>query len=312
MVDLHTHSTASDGNLSPAALIREASRLKLSAIALTDHDSIKGLVYARNEAERRGIRLIPGIEIEINYSGPGQFHLLGLGISRPTPAFIGAVEMLSRLRKDRNREILDRMRELGIEAGMEELEELARGPGGGPAPSEDGPGEGPGESPAPSVGRPHFAALLIKRGIVKNQELAFTRYLGPGKPLYVPKPGLDFDQAQALVRESGGLPILAHPLSLYLSWNCLPVLLEDLKDQGLAGIEAWHPAAKVQECRRLEEMARKLGLYVSAGSDFHGETRPGRKLGHSSGGKIDDAVLEAIPELAARSATGSLMSIMTP
>jgi predicted metal-dependent phosphoesterase TrpH len=295
MVDLHTHSTASDGNLSPAALIREAVRLKLSAIALTDHDSIKGLVYARNEAERRGIRFIPGIEIEINYPGPGQFHLLGLGIRRPSPAFIEAVEKLSRLRGDRNREILDRMRELGIEAGMEELEELARGPGlGGPDSAEEG-----GERPAPSVGRPHFAALLIKRGIVRNQELAFTRYLGPGKPLYVPKPGLDFDQAQALIRESAGLPILAHPLSLYLSWNRLPSFLEDLKDQGLAGIEAWHPAAKVQGCRRLEELARKLGLYVSAGSDFHGKTRPGRRLGHSCGGSIDDAVLEAIPELAA-------------
>jgi predicted metal-dependent phosphoesterase TrpH len=293
MVDLHTHSTASDGSLSPAGLIREAARLKLSALALTDHDSIKGLSYARNEAERQGVRFIPGIEIEINYSGRGQFHLLGLGISRPGPAFTGAVERLSRLRGDRNREILDRMREMGIEAGMEELEALARGPREEPDPGEGG-------SPAPSVGRPHFAALLVKRGIVKNQESAFVRYLGLGKPLYVPKPGLDFDQAQALIRESAGLPILAHPLSLYLSWNRLPDFLEELKDQGLAGIEAWHPAAKVQECRRLEETARKLGLYVSAGSDFHGEARPDRRLGHTCGGRrIDDAVLEAIPELAA-------------
>jgi predicted metal-dependent phosphoesterase TrpH len=298
MIDLHTHSTASDGSLSPAALIREAARLKLSAIALTDHDSIKGLVYARNEAERRGIRFIPGIEIEINYSGRGQFHLLGLGISRPSPAFVKAVEKLSRLRGDRNREILDRMREMGIEAGMEELEELARGPGReGPEAGEEAGGQA-GESPDPSVGRPHFAALLIKRGIVKNQELAFARYLSPGKPFYVPKPGLDFDQAQALIRESAGLPILAHPLSLYLSWNRLPAFLGELKDQGLAGIEAWHPAAKVRECRRLEETARKLGLHVSAGSDFHGEARPGRRLGHSCGGReIDEAVLEAIPEL---------------
>jgi predicted metal-dependent phosphoesterase TrpH len=300
MVDLHTHSTASDGNLSPAALIREAARLKLSAIALTDHDSIKGLVYARNEAERRGLRFIPGIEIEINYSGRGQFHLLGLGISRPSPAFIAAVEKLSRLRGERNREILDRMRELGIEAGMEELEALARGPGGEGPDSGEETGEQRGEGPVPSVGRPHFAALLIKRGIVKDQELAFTRYLGPGKPLYVPKPGLDFEQAQALIRESGGLPILAHPLSLYLSWSRLPLFLGELKDQGLAGIEAWHPAAKVRECYRLEELARKLGLYVSAGSDFHGEARPGRRLGHSCGGRgIGDEVLEAIPELAA-------------
>jgi predicted metal-dependent phosphoesterase TrpH len=287
MVDLHTHSNASDGNLSPAALIREAARLDISAIALTDHDSIKGLAYARNEAKLRGIRFIPGIEIEINYSGKGQFHLLGLGIRRPSPAFIGAVEKLSRMRKERNREILDRMRGMGIEADMGELEELARGLD-----------RREGEEPAPSVGRPHFAALLIKRGIVKNQELAFSRYLGQGKPLYVPKPGLDFDQAQALIRDSGGLPVLAHPLSLYLSWNRLPAFLEDLKNQGLGGIEAWHPTAKLRECRRLEAMARKLGLHVTAGSDFHGAVRPGRRLGYSSEGcKIEEALLEAIPEL---------------
>jgi predicted metal-dependent phosphoesterase TrpH len=287
MIDLHTHSNASDGSLSPAALVQEAAHLNISAIALTDHDSIKGLSYARNEAELTGIRFIPGIEIEIAYSGKGQFHLLGLGITGPSPAFIGAVEELSRLREKRNREILDRMREMGIDAGMEELEELARGLN-----------RREGEEPVPSVGRPHFASLLIKRGIVKNQELAFSRYLGQGKPLYVPKPGLDFERAQALIRESGGLPILAHPMSLYLSWSRLPVFLEDLKNQGLAGIEAWHPAAKIQDCRRLEALARKLGLYVTAGSDFHGAVRPGRRLGHScEGRKIDEAVLEAIPEL---------------
>jgi predicted metal-dependent phosphoesterase TrpH len=299
MVDLHTHSTASDGALSPSALIREAARLKVSAIALTDHDSIKGLLYARNEAERQGIRLIPGIEIEINYPGRGQFHLLGLGISRPSPAFTRAVERLSRLRGDRNREILGRMREMGIEAGMEELEAIAGGQGDPPS---SGPGEGAPallpETPAPSVGRPHFAALLVRRGIVRNQEQAFARYLGLGKPLYVPKPGLDFDEAQALIRESAGLPVLAHPLSLYISWNRLPAFLEDLRNRGLAGIEAWHPAAKPQECRRLQTTARQLGLYVTAGSDFHGETRPGRRLGYSCGDhKIEDAVLEAIPEL---------------
>jgi predicted metal-dependent phosphoesterase TrpH len=292
MVDLHTHSTASDGTLSPAALIREAARLKISAIALTDHDSIKGLAYARNEADLLGIRFIPGIEIEINYSGPGQFHLLGLGISRPSPAFLEAVEKLSKLREDRNREILERMRKLGINAGMEELEDLARGL------NPESQDSDPGGIPAPSVGRPHFAALLVRRQIVKTQELAFNRYLGPGRPLYVRKPGLDFDRAQDLIWESAGLPILAHPLSLYLSWNRLPAFLEDLKNRGLAGIEAWHPAAKLRDCRRLEETARKLGLHVTAGSDFHGEARHGRRLGHSCEGReIEDAVLDAVPGL---------------
>ncbi|MDR3147442.1 MAG: PHP domain-containing protein [Treponema sp.] len=290
MIDLHTHSNASDGSLSPVLLIREAARREISALALTDHDSIKGLPFARNEADLLGIRFIPGIEIEINYAAPGQFHLLGLGISRPSPAFIKAVEELSRLREERNREMLERMRQLGIDADWEELLRLARGDA---ANAEE-------DSDYSSIGRPHFATLLVKRGIAKNQELAFNRYLTPGKPLYVPKAGLDFDMAQALIRESGGLPVLAHPMSLYLSLNRLPALLEDLKNRGLAGIEAWHPTAKLRECERLEGIAKELGLYVSAGSDFHGENRPGRSLGHScEGRKIEESVLEAIPPLLA-------------
>jgi predicted metal-dependent phosphoesterase TrpH len=291
MIDLHTHSTASDGSLSPVSLIREAARLGISAIALTDHDSIKGLKYARNEALARGIHFIPGIEIEINHPYPGQFHLLGLGITRPSPAFNNAVDTLSRLREERNREILDRMVEMGVPAEWEELLELARGNSSG------NPEEGD-YAPVPSVGRPHFAALLVKRGIVKDREQAFIRYLKIGKPLYVPKAGLDFDTAQALIRESGGLPVLAHPMSLYVSWGRLPALIEDLKNRGLAGIEAWHPTTKLRECRRLEETARKLGLYVTAGSDFHGEVRPNRSLGHTCAGRvIEDSILEAIPEL---------------
>jgi predicted metal-dependent phosphoesterase TrpH len=291
MIDLHTHSTASDGSLSPVSLIREAARLGISAIALTDHDSIKGLAYARNEAALRGIRFIPGIEIEINHPYPGQFHLLGLGITRPSPAFNTAVDTLSRLREERNREILDRIGGMGIAAEWEELLELARGNSAG------GPEEGD-HTPVPSIGRPHFADLLVKRGVVKNREQAFARYLRIGKPLYVPKAGLDFDKAQALIRESGGLPVLAHPMSLYVSWGRLPALIGDLKDQGLAGIEAWHPTAKLRDCRRLEEIARNLGLYVTAGSDFHGEARPNRSLGHTCAGQvIEDSILEAIPGL---------------
>ncbi|GHV36697.1 phosphatase [Spirochaetia bacterium] len=277
MVDLHTHSNASDGSLSPKELIQEAAKRGLSAIALTDHDTINGLEDARNEAAIQGIRFIPGIEIEITNKGPGEFHLLGLGITRPSPAFREAVAELSRLREARNREILDKMHEFSIEATYEEVLALSGGH---------------------SVGRPHFAALLVNRGLVKNREQAFSRYLGVGKPFYVTKAGLDFERAAALIRESGGIPVLAHPMSLYVAWGRLPDLIRDLKDKGLAGIEAWHPTAKVRACRRLEELGKELGLYITAGSDFHGEARPDRKLGITAGGrKIEDGALAAIPEL---------------
>jgi len=284
MIDLHTHSNASDGEYSPASLIREAKKRGISAIALTDHDTLDGLESAENEAKAVGIRFIHGIEINIDRSGEGipnasggEFHLLGLGIKSPSPAFLDAVARLSRLREERNREILNRMHELGIEADWDEVFALSGGV---------------------SVGRLHFASLLIRKKIVKNVDQAFARYLGGGKPLYVPKSSLAFSEAAALIRESGGIPVLAHPMSMYIAWGRLGDFVKSLKDRGLMGIEAWHPTAKERACLRLEELGRSLGLYITEGSDFHGNTRPDRELGRSNRGrKIAESVLEAIPEL---------------
>ena len=295
MIDLHTHSSASDGSLSPAALMTAAAERGLSAIALTDHDTIKGLDEARLAAKTLGIRFIPGVELEIQWPqrhsgsrpappraqprapGTGEFHLLGLGIRDPAPSFIEALDELSRRREERNLKILETMRSMGIKADYKELKT-----GGG------------------SIGRPHFADLLVQRGIVKDREQAFSRYLAGGKPLYIAKEGLEFGRALRCIKESGGIAVLAHPMSLYVSCGRLPDLVKSLAAQGLDCLEAWHPTAKPRTCKRLEELAGSLGLCVSAGSDFHGAARPDRKLGITAGGrKIEDAVLEAIPELAA-------------
>jgi predicted metal-dependent phosphoesterase TrpH len=295
MIDLHTHSNISDGELSPASLIREAVKRGLRAIALTDHDTVDGLESARDaalaETAHGGFHFIPGIEININWKGSkaprdvpgigpgGEFHLLGLGIHAISPAFSAAIRELSRRRETRNREMMEKMHELSIETSWEELVALSGGH---------------------SIGRLHFASLLVKHKIVKNHNQAFARYLGAGKPLYVPKEGLDFEQAAVLIKESGGLPVLAHPMSLYVAWGRLPDLVKSLKDRGLMGIEAWHPIAKSSSCRRLESLGRSLGLYITEGSDYHGSARPERKLGCSNRGRaINDAVLEAIPELLA-------------
>jgi 3',5'-nucleoside bisphosphate phosphatase len=304
MVDFHTHSNVSDGELSPAMLVKEAAKQGLTALALTDHDTINGLESAKTAAKEENLHFIPGIEVNINWTrgqsgqnvpglGPGgEFHLLGLGINSPTPAFIFAIEGLARKREIRNREILERMVEFsmiapgGQEAAWDELLTIA----GGKSASSRGSGN--------SLGRPHFAALLIKLKIVKNANQAFARYLGVGKPLYVPKEGLLFEEAAALIRESGGIPVLAHPISLFVAWGRLPDLIKTLKDMGLMGLEAWHPTAKPGSCRRLEALANSLSLYVTEGSDYHGSIRPDRKLGYSSRGrKIDDSLLDAIPEL---------------
>jgi len=300
MIDLHTHSNYSDGELSPDNLVHEAVKRGLRAIALTDHDTIGGLDIAKTAVKRDNlqekIQFIPGIEININWNqgnhpkeapgmgAGGEFHLLGLGINSPSENFITAVNKLFARREARNREILERMHEYSIDAAWDELLEIS----------------GAAVNKNQSIGRPHFAALLIKHKIVKNAKQAFARYLGVGKPFYVPKEGLTFEEAVTVIRESGGIPVLAHPVSLYVAWGRLPNLVSILKDMGLMGIEAWHPTAKPGSCRRLEALAKSLGLFVTEGSDFHGLIRPDHKLGYSSKGrKISDAVLEAIPALAA-------------
>jgi predicted metal-dependent phosphoesterase TrpH len=259
VIDLHTHSTASDGSLSPSALVHAAAAQGITALALTDHDTLAGLSEAEQAAKEEAIRFIPGIEIEISWD-PGEFHLLGLGVSRPSPAFLETIVGLAQKREARNHAIIARMQEAGIDAQYEEVLALSGGH---------------------SVGRPHFASLLVNRRVVKNHEQAFAKYLGKGKLFYVPREGLEFRRALALIKESGGIAVLAHPMSLYVAWGTLPSLIQDFKEQGLDGIEAWHPTTKVVACKRLEDLGRSLGMYITAGDR-----------------KMSEAILEAIPPLA--------------
>jgi len=292
MIDLHTHSSVSDGSFSPSGLIEEAAKRGISAIALTDHDTIGGLKEAGEAAARLGIRFIPGIELQILWDGKtgGEFHLLGLGISKPSPGFYAAVEELNRRREKRNLEIVEKMKEAGIAISYEGIKKLAY--------ASDGKKNSSSASYKHSIGRPHFASYLVEMKIARNREQAFGRYLGKGKPFYMPKAGLEFELAAAAIKESGGVAILAHPMSLYLAWGRLPETIAGLKERGLDGLEAWHPTAKLSSCRRLEALAKKLGLSITAGSDFHGESRSDRKLGITAGGKkIDDSFLDSIPQL---------------
>jgi predicted metal-dependent phosphoesterase TrpH len=275
MIDLHIHSTASDGSLSPTELIREAVNKRLHTIALTDHDTIDGVSEAQDAAVALDgrIRLIPGVELEIEWDR-GEFHLLGLGLASPAPSLLGLLDEFSKIRQYRNLIMLDKMNRLfGMNAAYTDI--LASD----------------GKSNA-SVGRPHFASYLIRHHKVKTTELAFERYLGVGKPLYVRKPGVDFARATTAIHESGGIAVIAHPSTIYVSMSKVPELFRNLKEKGLDGVEAWHPNAKVHTCKRYETMATDIGLCVTAGSDFHGEHRPDRKLGHTAGGlKIDDQFL---------------------
>jgi predicted metal-dependent phosphoesterase TrpH len=292
VIDLHSHSTASDGSLGPAALVALARSRGLSALALTDHDTVGGVAEALAAAAEAPaaaaeapapFRLIAGVEIEIAFM-PGEFHLLGLDLD---PARLGgrlaeAMEGLGKARDARNHRIMGHIRDAGIPATMEELRAIARG----------GSPRGSGE---PRIGRPHFASLLVARRAAKNRQDAFNRWLAKGRPFYEPKECLSLPEAIALVKAAGGLAFVAHPLSLFISWSRLEALMPEWKELGIDGIEAWHPTAKAGECRRLEKLGRAHGFRISAGSDYHGDARPDRKLGRTAGGiPIVDGYLDAI------------------
>lgn len=273
MIDLHTHSTASDGTYSPAALVDLAADRKLSALALTDHDSLAGLREAQAEALRRGLRFIPGVEIEVDFS-PGEFHLLGLDLRDTEGVILKTIDRLALSRDQRNERIFERMRAAGIPGNYAELRDAAEGG---------------------MIGRPHIADYLIARKVVRKKQDAFDRYLGKGRPFYVAKECMELKEAIGVIREAGGIPVVAHPLSLFVSWTRLASLFLEWKDLGIEGIEAWHPTARPGHCRRLEKMARDLGFRVTAGSDFHGANRPDRRLGYTAGDiPIQDSYLEAL------------------
>jgi predicted metal-dependent phosphoesterase TrpH len=264
MIDLHSHSTASDGSFSPAALVGLALERGLSALALTDHDSVSGLPEAEAAASGSGLRVIRGVEIEIAFE-PGEFHLLGLRLERLGGELEDVLGLLHRARDERNRRILGKMGAAGFSATMDDLKTLA--------------GDG-------RAGRPHIAALLVERKAVRTRQEAFDKYLAKGRPFYEAKDCLDLAQAMRVVKDAGGLAVVAHPLSLFVSWGRLAALMDEWKDLGIDGIEAYHPTAKLSQCRRVEKMARERGFRVTAGSDFHGAIRPDRKLGRTAGNLV--------------------------
>ena len=284
MIDLHTHSTASDGSLSPSALIDLAVDRKLLAIALTDHDTVAGIPEAEARAAEKGIRFIRGVEIEIAFA-PGEFHLLGLDIRVLDGELGHALTGLGAARAQRNRRIVERIVEAGIPATMGELETIAGLK----------PGEGRAAAAAMRIGRPHIASLLVSKKAAKNRQDAFDRYIGKGRPFYEPKECLPLVEAIRLVKESGGLAIVAHPYSLFVSKGRLASLLDEWKELGIDGIEAFHPTAKLGQCRILERLARARDFRVTAGSDYHGLIRPERKLGLTAGRiPIADEFLEEL------------------
>ena len=273
MIDLHTHSTASDGSYPPEKLIELALDLGLSALALTDHDTLAGLERARKRAEGTGLRFIAGVEIEIERDR-GEFHLLGLGLEGDRRILAAALTRVQEARRNRNERMVEKLQAGGIPISREELAETAGGD---------------------IISRAHFAQVLTRKKIVNSVDAAFKRLIGKGMPYYEPRACLDLAEATAAIRSAGGTAVIAHPVSLGIQGPALRTFIASCKDQGVGGIEAWHPNHSLKVTHRLERLARELGLAVTGGSDFHGLPIPQRRLGFSTAGReIADSLLEGL------------------
>ena len=265
-VDLHTHSTASDGTLAPEAVARLAKQSGLVGFALTDHDTLAGLEAAERTAREIGIEFVPGVEISCQFPHPGTLHLLGYCIDPHSPRLRGVLDRLIEARQVRNPQMIRKLIELGIAITLKEVEDAAGGE---------------------VIGRPHMAAVLVRKGYVNSIKEAFNKYLGQGAAAYVEKERLSPREALAVVLAAGGLPVLAHPIQLRAENDAqLERVVKDLADLGLAGIEVIHSDHDAVLIENYTKLADHFGLLKTGGSDFHGINKKEIQLGNANGRRI--------------------------
>ena len=274
MIDLHTHSTASDGTLEPEALVELAAKKKLTAVALTDHDTVAGVPRAEAAGRRLGLEVVPGVEVSVE-AEKGAMHLLGYFVRPQDELLREKLSQWCHSRQQRARRMVARLAELGFEISYAQVEELAG---------------------SASIGRPHVARVLMKARVVRSVDEAFERYLRRGRPAYVPRQMPEAAEAIALIRSAGGVPVLAHPATLWLKGAELEARVKALRAQGLEGIEIHWSGHTTRQRRELLALAKKLGLAVTGGSDFHGDNKPGIQLGSGRRGnvRLPEALLDAL------------------
>lgn len=268
--DLHLHTTASDGRLSPAELVFQAASLGLDVIALTDHDSVGGVAPALAAArEFPSLRVIPGIEISTDVS-QGEVHILGYFIDPCNSGLTEALAKLHNSRQVRAQKMIAKLAQRGLSIDWGRVQELSRGG---------------------SVGRPHIAQAMLEQGYVLSLKEAFTKYIGRKRPAYVEREKITPSEAVELVIKSSGLPVLAHPAEI----NHLVELIPQLQKVGLAGIEVYYNGYTPQITKYLASLACKHGLVASGGSDYHGLSDSETPLG---GVKVPSECVEQLFALA--------------
>lgn len=263
MIELHCHTTASDGTLSPEALVEHAAELGVTHLAITDHDTTKGSLLAAPLCHERGIVLIPAIELSSTYEGQSM-DLLGYGIDCGDPALRDALDAMVGRRRMRIPMMIERLRREGVDVEADEIYALA---------------------PDGVVGRPHVAQALVDRGVVANVAEAFEKYLARGRVGYVPKENLTPEEAIGLIEAAGGLAVLAHPRYLKLGEVEFDAMLDRLIGAGLAGIEVHYSQHMEGDVERFGRIAQERGLLATGGSDFHGSRKPDIHLGMGPQGR---------------------------
>jgi predicted metal-dependent phosphoesterase TrpH len=259
MIDLHVHTTASDGTYTPADVVRYAAQKGVTALAITDHDTVAGVSLALDQAPAAGVEVVPGVEVSAQWES-GIMHILGYFLKIDQEEFLGKLARLKQARDERTPKILAKLRDLNVDVSVEEVNEAARG--GVP-------------------GRPHIARVMTQKRYVAGLQEAFDLFLKKGGAAYVEKFKLPPEEALELILRAGGLPVLAHPYSLLeeMEHDELEETLRWLVSLGLGGIEVYYPVHSEDQTRLFLEFARRFDLAITGGTDFHGANKPEVEIG---------------------------------
>lgn len=258
IIDLHTHTAASDGTCTPTELVQSAVKAGLSALAVTDHDTVDGIAEAFRAAKGTRLEVIPGIEISSMYDNK-EVHIVGLFIDPKNSDLLLWLDNLRKHREDRNALMLARLKEMGIEISCDELPAKA------------------------TVTRAHFAAAMLKKGYIRSIDEAFTRYIGDRCKAYVKRDLPDYYSSINMIRSAGGIAVLAHPLLYKMGTKVLENMLTNLKAAGLTAIEAYYSTHSPSDTKYIKRLAEENQLLLSGGSDFHGSNKKNLNLGTGYG-----------------------------
>ncbi len=275
-IDLHVHSTASDGSFTPTEVVELAKEAKLTEFALTDHDTVDGVAEALAHAkETNAIKVIPGIELSCYYQNR-EIHIVGLFVDYKDTHFLSELQKLKAAREAGNEKMVQNFVDAGIELTVDELKH---------------------GNPNSVITRAHFARVLVEKGYCKDKNEAFDKYLGVGCPFYLPKPQVTPEHVLKLIQVAGGIAILAHPYSYKLSKSEVETLLDYLIPLGLAGMECYYSTYDNGQTQELRSMAFTKGLLVSGGSDFHGVIKPDISIGIGRGNlRVPEKLLDLMKE----------------